>query len=55
MENKNMIHFIMTCYLKNQWRIYATPIRHIQNLRTILRNPQKMRNGVNTPPPYAIC
>ena len=33
-----MFHFILTCYIKNEWRIYATPIRHIQNLRT---DPQK--------------
>ena len=39
---------------KHKWRIYATLIRHIQNLRYILRNLQKMKNGVNTPWHYAI-
>lgn len=38
-----------TCEIKIVRRKYATPKRHIQNLRKVLRNLQKIKKGVNTP------
>lgn len=45
----------MNCEMKFKWRIYATPKRHIQNLRKTLRNPQKIKKGVFTPRQHAFC